>query len=371
MRKWRQATYFRIAVGFLMIVVVAATAMSIRTHASFTNTTVTITALIGVFALYFESRRGKNIAMGEFIINLNSEFDENPGRAKIHQKIIAGERIVAEDKPAIVAYLSFFEIIYRLVDTGVLRMDVIDDLFRSRFFKAAYHVDVQDLELLPDADGYLNVYELERRWLSHLARAGHELKRGDRPLPKSARRRAVEQVRFSFAYASQEDVGDVHELVVEAAAGTPREQFVVNDAATIARQMEDGFTVVAYNGSDAAGILHVHFPPDGKTHALLAGDDYPSSQVAHVDIGAVLPRYRGYGLLELLLIEAEMQLRANEPQRTTYYATVHPENGASVRSFEFSGYRAIDQVVIHGSYPRILFRKDVAENPQANRRVVR
>jgi hypothetical protein len=143
----------RIAAIFLFIIVLGTAAVSFETRASFAETILAITALIGVFALYVESRRAKDIAMAEFILNLNSEFDENRDRAAIHRKIIADEPLNPEDKPAIVTYLSFFEIVYRLINNDVVRIEVIDDLFRSRFFKAAHHVGVQDLELLPDADG--------------------------------------------------------------------------------------------------------------------------------------------------------------------------------------------------------------------------
>ena len=357
MKQRNQARFFRIATIFLFLIVFGTAAMSFRTGASFADTVVAITALLGVFALWVESRRGKNIAMGEFIVNINSDFTENPERAAIHQKIIAGERLGPRDKPAIVAYLTFFEIVYRLINSDVIHMDVVDDLFRSRFFRAAHHVDVQDLELLPDADGYRNIYELEQLWLSYLHRSGVELKRGDRPLPASARRRSVDQVRFSFTNATNDDVTKVHDLIVKAAAGLPPQQFFVNDAETIARQMGRGFTVMAYRDQDLAGVLHVYFPTEDESYSRRIGDVHPADHVAHMDIGAVLPDRRGHGLLGLLLIEAEAQLRDRHPERVAYYATVDADNGASRRSFEFSGYNGVQTLQIHGAYTRTLYRK--------------
>lgn len=355
----KRRSFFQIAVIFFALIVFGTIVVALETGAKFTDLVVTTTALIGVFAVYVESRRGKNIAMGEFILNLSSEFDENPHRAMIHQKIIAGDRLTSADKPAIVAYLTFFEIVYRLIGSDVVRIDVIDDLFRSRFFKAAHHVDIQNLELLPDADGYRNVYELERLWLRHLERAGNDLNRGERRLPESAFRRSAEQVHFSFSEATAEDVDEIHDVVARAAEGVPAGHFVVNDVDTIARQMDSGFTLMAHRGGDLAGILHVYFPAPEESYAERVGDEYSAAEVAHMDIAAVLPGHRGYGLLELLLVEAEAHLREAEPKRIAYYATVHPENGASKRSFEFSGYQAIRDLKIHGTYPRIVFRKEI------------
>lgn len=68
----RHTRPFRLALMFLVVLVLASVAASLKTGATYSDTIVVVTALIGVFALYAESRRGKTIAMGEFILNLNS-----------------------------------------------------------------------------------------------------------------------------------------------------------------------------------------------------------------------------------------------------------------------------------------------------------
>jgi hypothetical protein len=344
---------------FLVALVLASVAASVRTGATFSDTIVVVTALIGVFALYAESRRGKTIAMGEFILNLNSEFDSHPDRARVHRKIIAGEPLGRADQPAIVAYLTFFEIVYRLVLSGMLRMDVIDDLFRSRFFKAVHHVDVQELELLPDADGYRNIYELEELWLAHLKRTRSELKRGDRRLPASARRRALQQVHFDFTLAAADEALAVHAFIVRAVQTAAPADFFLNDLDTVAAQMRGGVTLKAFLGEEMAGILHVHFPEAEESYAHRVGNPWSSNEVAHMDIAAVLPKFRGFGLLELMLLKAEEHLRDEHPGRRVLYATVSPGNAASMRSFAFARYEKVAEVTIHDSYPRHVLRKVV------------
>lgn len=173
----------------------------------------------------------------------------------------------------------------------------------------------------------------------------------------AAHRRHTEKVEFSFELASPDEARCIHDLVVIAAEGVPEGQFVVNDLETIERQMHSGFTLEAHQGDDLAGILHVYFPSDDESYAKRVGDQHPADEVAHMDIAAVLPQFRGHGLLGLLLAEAEAHLRAAEPLRTAWYATVHPDNVASRRSFEVSGYVAVESLTIHGAYPRIVFRK--------------
>lgn len=169
--------------------------------------------------------------------------------------------------------------------------------------------------------------------------------------------RSTDHTHFSLSEATVAEADQVHDLVVRAAEGTPADQFVVNDVATIARQMESGFTLKVHRAGDLAGILHTYFPTAEESYAQWVGDEYAADEVVHMDIAAVLPEHRGHGLLQLLLVEAEVYLREAEPKRVAYYATVHPENRASRRSFEFSGYRAIQDVTIHDAYPRIVFRK--------------
>lgn len=236
-------------------------------------------------------------------------------------------------------------------------MDVIDDLFRSRFFKAVHHVEIQELELLPDADGYRNIYELEELWLAYLKRTKRELKRGERRLPQSARRRALHQVHFDFEPASHDEAPIVHAFIVRATTTATPQDFFLNDLDTVAEQMRRGVTLKAFLGDELAGILHVDFPHSEASYAGRIGDPYPSEHVAHMDIAAVLPRFRGYGLLELLLQKAEEHLRAAHPLRHALYATVSPGNAASRRSFEFARYANVAEVTIHDEYSRHVMRK--------------
>lgn len=352
---------FRITVAVFVLALVATAATAVNANRPITDVVVAVTAVSGVFALYLESRRGKNIAMGEFILNLNSEFDSNPERAMIHKKIIAGDRLSEVDKPALVAYLTFFEIIYRLIVSQVVKMEVVDDLFRSRFFRAVHHVDVQNLELLPDADGYRNIYELEQMWIRHLVGQGIELQRGDRKLPKSAALRSRDQIHFSFKVVDTSDAMPVYRLIEVAGETTNPAEFVVNDFATIERQMRSGLTILATKGDEgeAVGVLHVYFPQPHERLSRHVNElsDVPIDEIAHMDVGVVAPRSRGYGLLSLLLIEAESKLQERNPERRHLLATVHPDNGASLRSFEFAGYARVAEIVIHETLPRILLAK--------------
>jgi hypothetical protein len=355
--------FYSIFLTFFIIVAAATIYISHIKHDNFADAIVAATALIGIYAMYIQSKRGKDIAIGEFILNLNSEFDENTERAMIHKKLIYGDAIIIDDKPAIVSYLSFFEIVYRLIERGIIQIDVIDDLFRSRFFKAIYNIDIQNLELLPDADGYLNIYKLEQIWLAYLKKSNIELKRGDRVLPQSARKRATEQKHFTFSPANSNEAEEIHRIMVMADESVVAKNektldlFYLNDLKTVETNMNSGFVIKAYSGDKLAGIILVHFPSMDESHARKVGDKYISEEIAHMDVGAVLNDYRGFGLLELLLIEAERYLKNNFPQKKILYSTIHPENRPSIKSSEFSQYIKVGDTRIHGNHPRSIYRK--------------
>ena len=172
--------------------------------------------------------------------------------------------------------------------------------------------------------------------------------------------------RFVFSEAGRGEAAQVHAVIVAAAEGVPSDTFFVNDEDTIARQMERGLTIKACRGGLLGGILHVHFPSEEESHARRVGHARGAATVAHMDIAAVLPGERGYGLMRLLLAEAEERLRKTSPERVVHYATVHPENMPSRRSFEASGYMPVGRVTIHGTDPRIVYFKTAEFQPNSS-----
>jgi hypothetical protein len=133
---------------------------------------VAVTAVIGAIAIWFQMKRARDIAHGEFIMNLNQSFLSNDDVKTLYRKLIEGAEIDRGDQVAIVEYLSFFETIYLLLKQNVIDIRLIDDLFRFRFFTAVNNVYVQDLELIPDARFYRNIYALDDMWNEHLAKRG-------------------------------------------------------------------------------------------------------------------------------------------------------------------------------------------------------
>lgn len=133
---------------------------------------VTLTALVGAIAIWFQMKRARDIAEGEFITTLNEGFSSNCDLKAVYGKLIDGADIGKSDRTAIVEYLTFFETIYLLLERDVIDIRLIDDLFRYRFFLAVNNEQVQDLELLPDARFYRNIYTLHDMWIRYRTKLG-------------------------------------------------------------------------------------------------------------------------------------------------------------------------------------------------------
>ena len=133
---------------------------------------VSLTAVIGAIAIWFQMKRARDIAEGEFITTLNESFLANEDVKGLYRKFIKDEVLCEDDQTAIVEYLTFFETIYLLLERDVIDIKLIDDLFRYRFFIAVTNTCVQDLELIPDAQYYTNIYALDDLWTRYRTRQG-------------------------------------------------------------------------------------------------------------------------------------------------------------------------------------------------------
>ena len=70
----------------------------------------------------------------------------------------------SQDCQKLINYLVHMEGLAAIVQTGVLHLDVIDDLFAYRFFIAVNNPVIQRNELLPYANFYQGCFRLSKLW---------------------------------------------------------------------------------------------------------------------------------------------------------------------------------------------------------------
>lgn len=149
---------------------------------------------------------------------------------------------------------------------------------------------------------------------------------------------------YSIRMADESDISDIIKImkVVASGAQEPSWFYIVGTDEKYLKEVinKKGFILIADIDETPAAFLIVYYPGKekdnlGKDLGLARGD---LSKVAHMEMVAVLNRYRGMGLQTALMEEAEMII----PYSYKYLmATVHPDNMYSLSNLEALDYECI------------------------------
>lgn len=146
-----------------------------------------LTALIGVYAIWFQLKRDKDINEAQFLIDLNAKFYENQAIMEVYTRCVHDLRCEEgelEEKPKSFTYVqeplisqffSFFGTINNLMERNILDIDIIDKTFAYRYFIVANKKEVQDLFLIPDAKYYRGNYRLYEKWYTYRQKKGRPI----------------------------------------------------------------------------------------------------------------------------------------------------------------------------------------------------
>lgn len=147
--------------------------MSILAEQSNNNETfMAIMAVVAAAIAYIEIYKNSLTSRGEFILNLQQTYTDNPEFTKLFLKCWDEYNFKVrnidskEYRKTIVDYLTFFESMYIMLEKGCLTIQLIDELFARRFFIVVNNVKVQECELTKDNNYkyYLNIYRLYVEW---------------------------------------------------------------------------------------------------------------------------------------------------------------------------------------------------------------
>ena len=142
--------------------------------------------------------------------------------------------------------------------------------------------------------------------------------------------------------AEEKDIDEIEMLMQKTKEQmTHPEWFVADDREFIRRHIrEEGRTIIARSESGTlAAFLILRFPGDAEDNLSL---DLPEisclpEEAVHMESVAVDPAFRGRGLQKAMVILGE--LTAESLGFSYAFATVHPENRASLKSMLGLGYR--------------------------------
>lgn len=128
----------------------------------------------------------------------------------------------------------------------------------------------------------------------------------------------------------------------------------------ILKKLEDNAIIVKALYKDTlAGFLIAerHINPESEMAKEIPKDDLSSS--IEMDNAGVLPKYRGNHLQESLILKAESIMKERHASIKYSYATVHPNNLASFKTIEKTGYKKYKEKLMYGGKIRYIMRKEL------------
>lgn len=128
----------------------------------------------------------------------------------------------------------------------------------------------------------------------------------------------------------------------------------------ILKKLEDNAIIVKALYKDTlAGFLIAerHINPNSELAEEIPKDELSSS--IEMDNAGVLPKYRGNHLQESLILKAESIMKEEDASIKYSYATVHPDNLASLKTLEKTGYKKYKEKLMYGGKIRYIMRKEL------------
>lgn len=164
---------------------------------------------------------------------------------------------------------------------------------------------------------------------------------------------------FTISRATLSDSDEIMNIMEEAKNLLPNPTWYVTDDETYVRRhiKGTGFILKASVDNQIAGFLLIRIPfmeEDNLGFSL----NFPPEELqktAHAESTAVRPEFRSHGIQSLLLAEAELLLR--QQHFLHLMATVHPDNKASLRSFQKNGFSIVKTVKKYGGFDRHILHK--------------
>lgn len=140
------------------------------------ETLITLISGIAAIAVFIQIKEGTEVSRAEFVMNLQESYTNSEGFSELFAKCwknynneISYDEMYKylnddKKKEVLLNYLTFFESMYLMKEQGVLKLDILDELFGRRFFIVVNNKAIQDIDLVKNYRYYLNVVYLYEDW---------------------------------------------------------------------------------------------------------------------------------------------------------------------------------------------------------------
>ena len=132
----------------------------------------TLTAIIGLIALWYQLKKERDFAEAQYILNLNEAFSGNANIKDVYQKLVRyrdtkESQFTLADKNNLMEYISFFSPIANLVQRGILSYETINGFLSFRFFSVMNNPEAQEIAIIPQSEHIGIVFDLYEGWLRY------------------------------------------------------------------------------------------------------------------------------------------------------------------------------------------------------------
>ena len=167
--------------------------------------------------------------------------------------------------------------------------------------------------------------------------------------------------------AASDDVEAICAMMTAAEKSVEQpELFYADDREFIEQHITaQGFTLLWEEDGSPVAFLMVRLPgnaPDNLGIDLALPSDC-LDRVAHMETAVVSPAFQGRGIQRLLMAEAELRLTSRG--YLYCFGTVHPNNAASLATFQSLDYSIVLTKEKYGGKLRHIMRKDLVFKPRA------
>lgn len=339
---------------------------------------VAVTALGAIFVI-FELQDNERVTCCDMMASMNFQFIENKRLMMLYQELEDCYRNPdkklqitddGDDKKLhtsdMMAYFTFYEVLYEYIKHGITDIKQMDDLFGDRFFKLIHNPFVQEHELYPVPSSYANIFELYGEWWEYRVASSADEKR-----LMAMKQNAIPEIYWKEKLYLQEsaymDIVPQKIILTHKEKGTkefelrrlfPRNlKEVMNLQARVSNVLDVPKVFALTSEEEFLESMLVDYCYgifDGEkliaqSISVLNRESYRNlgqtclqeRAVEYVtfDTIQVHEEYRGYGIQKFFIQEAERLVQLVEAKYIL--ATVSPENVPSLRNFEESGFKSI------------------------------
>lgn len=339
---------------------------------------VAVTALGAIFVV-FELQDNERVTCCDMMASMNFQFIENKRLMMLYQELEDCYRNPDKELKItdewdekqlhtsdMMAYFTFYEVLYEYIKHGITDIKQMDDLFGDRFFKLIHNPFVQERELYPVPSSYANIFELYGAWWEHRVSSVADEKRlmamKQNAIPEIYWKKKLYLKESAYIDIVPRKITLVHkekgtkdfELrrlfprylkevmnlqkhisekldVPKVFALSSEEEFLESMLIDYCYGLFDGGRIVAQSVSV---LNRESYRNLGQTCLRERAVEYVTFDTIQVH-----EEYRGYGIQKFFIQEAERLAQLVEANYIL--ATVSPENVPSLRNFEESGFKSI------------------------------